>query len=366
MAFFVFLVVSLLSIPSYNVEAKSNSQQQSFDRLQEPDKTLEVDNDFDCVDIHKQPAFEHPLLKNHKIQLSPTFARDIKQSRPSYNGKAFKVESFTKGCPPPKVPIHKKALRHHQMNTTSSWSKVHPQIFRKSKLVAHLLTSTPNTIYRGARAAIGLYNLSLQAHQYSLSQIWLESGLEDETNAIHVGFGVDGYKKTGCYNIDCPGFVQVNSNVGLGKYIPTRTSIVGSTNDIWELRIHVKQDKSTGNWWLYTTKPEIQIGYWPNEIFTHLKEGALRIHFGGETFTPLDMDSPPMGSGRYPKEGLGSSAYMSLLGIVDSNYNENDINLEIMRAYVSRYCYDLGHIGYWNAQFGHAFFFGGPGGKCDE
>ncbi|WVZ93011.1 hypothetical protein U9M48_039034 [Paspalum notatum var. saurae] len=25
---------------------------------------------FDCVDMHKQPAFDHPLLKNHKIQIS--------------------------------------------------------------------------------------------------------------------------------------------------------------------------------------------------------------------------------------------------------------------------------------------------------
>ncbi|VVB02601.1 unnamed protein product [Arabis nemorensis] len=25
-------------------------------------------HDFDCVDIYKQPAFQHPLLKNHKIQ----------------------------------------------------------------------------------------------------------------------------------------------------------------------------------------------------------------------------------------------------------------------------------------------------------
>jgi hypothetical protein len=26
---------------------------------------------FDCIDIHKQPAFDHPLLKNHSIQVKP-------------------------------------------------------------------------------------------------------------------------------------------------------------------------------------------------------------------------------------------------------------------------------------------------------
>jgi hypothetical protein len=29
--------------------------------------------DFDCVDIYKQPAFDHPLLKNHKIQVNHKF-----------------------------------------------------------------------------------------------------------------------------------------------------------------------------------------------------------------------------------------------------------------------------------------------------
>ena len=28
-----------------------------------------IDDDFDCVDIYKQPAFQHPFLKNHKIQV---------------------------------------------------------------------------------------------------------------------------------------------------------------------------------------------------------------------------------------------------------------------------------------------------------
>jgi len=29
-----------------------------------------VNSDFDCVDIYKQPAFAHHLLKNHKIQVN--------------------------------------------------------------------------------------------------------------------------------------------------------------------------------------------------------------------------------------------------------------------------------------------------------
>ncbi|OAY83963.1 hypothetical protein ACMD2_04609 [Ananas comosus] len=29
---------------------------------------------IDCVDIHKQPAFDHPLLRNHTIQVGVLFS----------------------------------------------------------------------------------------------------------------------------------------------------------------------------------------------------------------------------------------------------------------------------------------------------
>ncbi|KAL2974235.1 hypothetical protein AAZX31_14G091900 [Glycine max] len=28
---------------------------------------------IDCIDINKQPAFDHPALKGHKIQMAPTY-----------------------------------------------------------------------------------------------------------------------------------------------------------------------------------------------------------------------------------------------------------------------------------------------------
>ena len=32
---------------------------------------------IDCIDINKQPALDHPLLKNHKIQVCKIFANLI-------------------------------------------------------------------------------------------------------------------------------------------------------------------------------------------------------------------------------------------------------------------------------------------------
>lgn len=122
MALFLFLVLSLC-IPCYIVDADSKSQQ-SFTTLQEF-KNIQLatkDNEFDCVDIYKQPAFRHPLLKNHKIQLNPSFARDTTRRRSSYINKAFKGDSFT--CPPGKVPIQKKAIKHQTITDSSSKKQI--------------------------------------------------------------------------------------------------------------------------------------------------------------------------------------------------------------------------------------------------
>ncbi|KAK1273990.1 hypothetical protein QJS04_geneDACA012541 [Acorus gramineus] len=38
-----------------------------------PIKTLQIDGvTFDCIEIHKQPALDHPLLINHTIQMRPS------------------------------------------------------------------------------------------------------------------------------------------------------------------------------------------------------------------------------------------------------------------------------------------------------
>ena len=53
-----------------------------------------------------------------------------------------------------------------------------------------MLDTTQNATYHGASASISLYNLSLQLNQYSLSQIWLQSGPPTELNSIQIGSGV--------------------------------------------------------------------------------------------------------------------------------------------------------------------------------
>lgn len=52
---------------------------------------------IDCVDIYKQPAFDHPLLKDHKIQLKPEKVHE--------NEKSSSILPEVGPCPDGTVPI---------------------------------------------------------------------------------------------------------------------------------------------------------------------------------------------------------------------------------------------------------------------
>jgi len=111
-------------------------------------------------------------------------------------------------------------------------------------------------------------------------------------------------------------------------------------------------------------KESIYIGYWPNELFTHLSTGASLIRFGGQTYASPNMDSPPMGSGRLPKEKFKNSSFMARLKIVDSKHNEVDVEPNDMKMYrdTNSDCYDLMYHGFEGPLYRQAFLYGGPGG----
>ncbi|XP_039686461.1 uncharacterized protein [Medicago truncatula] len=268
-----------------------------------------VADKFDCVGIYKQPTLQHPLLKEHKIQLLPTFAKNIVRSRPSYGKTAV-------DCPLGKVPIYNRRGRHQIIANSSSKLEIDDfQRHSKSNPGYHTVTldTTQNTIFHGAYAGIALYNLSVQAKQYSMSYIWIESGSGTQLNSIKVGVG----------------------------------------------------DRSTGHWWLLMRHESIQVGYWPRELFNHLGMGASKIRFGGQTYAPPNTDSPPMGSGRLPKEKFENSGFMGQLRIIDSQYNEADVKPENMKPYrdTNSNCYDVIYNGFEGRLYRQAFLYGGPGGR---
>ncbi|CAH8265148.1 unnamed protein product [Arabidopsis lyrata] len=318
---------------------------------------------FDCVDIYKQPAFQHPLLKNHKIQENFSFNE-------SHNVK-IKYQKNDLSCPKGTVPILK------QRNGTES---VHLNtVDYPGQHFATIETVLDGSIYRGAEAMISVHNVTVQNNQYSKSQIWLENGPRGELNSIQIGWAVhprlygdtltrftiywtaDGYKKTGCYNTKCPGFVIINPFPVIGSFI-NKSSIYGG-KETFVIIPQVLQDGFSGNWALKIFD-EI-IGYWPKELFTHLNKGASLVRFGGNTFTSPNGISPPMGNGHFPVFDFHKSSYYIHVKVKNSNYQLVDIEDRRARQYADSYqCYRLSYWGYSKPN-GVAFSFGGPGGNCD-
>ncbi|GAU21372.1 hypothetical protein TSUD_189590 [Trifolium subterraneum] len=90
-------------------------------------------------------------------------------------------------------------------------------------------------------------------------------------------YNADGYQHTGCYNLKCPGFVQINKNIALrGSISPTSTY----NGKQFEIKLTIWKDPKSGNRWFGFGS--IVIGYWPSSMFPELKGIAHAIQFGGE------------------------------------------------------------------------------------
>ncbi|XP_042488831.1 uncharacterized protein LOC122068981 [Macadamia integrifolia] len=184
---------------------------------------------IDCVDIYKQPAFDHPLLRNHTIQMRPTAYPDgINMNTPAIN--------ITKViCPEGTIPI----LRTQPFETKlgrKSLNFEHPQVSGHEHAVVYLTGK-----YLGAHASINVWQPNVRtpapAPEFSLSQIWVISDNSQNRATAEAGWMVfpaffkdsqtrfflywtdDNYQQTGCYNLNCPGFVQTNKHFALGSVI---------------------------------------------------------------------------------------------------------------------------------------------------
>jgi hypothetical protein len=102
--------------------------------------------------------------------------------------------------------------------------------------------------------------------------------------------------KTGCYNLDCPGFVQVDNTWGLGGRFPDHYS---TPQKRWGFRLQWKLLK--GNWWLFLdgSGSYNSVGYYPASIYGggQLSRNAQHIEFGGSVGRFVGDSWPQMGNG---------------------------------------------------------------------
>ncbi|KAI4303034.1 hypothetical protein MLD38_038714 [Melastoma candidum] len=349
------------------------------------------DGDFiDCIHERRQPAFDHPLLKHHKVQKAPP---DLPRSHKiDYNitegaWQAWHVNGTR--CPKGTVPIRRTnvddVLRAKSLCEYGK-KKKRPQPLSTQYVPdvisgnghEHAIAYTGSSELYGAKATINVWDPWIEhGNEFSLSQVWILSGSFDgsDLNSIEAGWQVspelygdsrprlftywtsDSYQATGCYNLLCSGFIQTTRKIAIGAAISPVSSFSGNQFDI---TILIWKDPKFGNWWLRFG--ETLVGYWPSELFTHLADHATMVEFGGEVVNSRAEygahTTTQMGSGRFAEDGFGRASYFRNLEVVDSDNSLSAIQ-SISTLAEDTDCYDIRSS--YDEAWGSHFYYGGPG-----
>ncbi|KAM0860970.1 hypothetical protein ACQ4PT_046208 [Festuca glaucescens] len=318
---------------------------------------------FDCVDIYRQPAFDHPLMKNHVLQMKPS----------SYpKGFPFKYSSATNTtkaqlgripCPAGTIPV----LRNNSVEHL-------PQDFSTILGGQLAIIATTDKIY-GAHASFSIWKPEVKGYgDISATVMNVLNGRPGEgLEGIGAGSLVSSIfgdrfarfhvwremQNKPCFDLQCKGFVQVGK-FGLGQKI-TPVSVYKGIQVA--LTFLLFQDPKTKDWWLVVDdKP---IGYWPSFLFTNLQERASMASFGGYVWGPTIKKQPPeMGSGHSAAEGELRAAYARNVKIVNIENLLTDLDRERTTCQASKpRCYSVDAFDY-NSDGAHMFY-GGPGGRCE-
>ncbi|KAI4382466.1 hypothetical protein MLD38_008428 [Melastoma candidum] len=353
------------------------------ERLNKPPvKTIQSpDGDIiDCVHSHQQPAFDHPLLKGQKPLDPPESPNG--HSRVGLTAETFQSWAMSgETCPEGTVPIRRTTeedvLRASSVKMFGR--KIKRGVGRDSSSDGHehAVGYATGDAYYGAKASINVWAPAVaRQYEFSLSQMWVISGsFSDDLNTIEAGWQVspelygdyyprffiywttDAYQATGCYNLLCSGFVQTNSRIAIGAAISPTSSYNGGQFDISML---IWKDPKHGNWWLEFGSG-ILVGYWPSVLFSHLRDHATMVQFGGEIVNSRPSGShtgTQMGSGHFAREGFGRASYFRNLQVVDWDNNLVPLpNLRVLADHPE--CYDI--QGGINGVWGNYFYYGGPG-----
>ncbi|XP_038703497.1 uncharacterized protein LOC119999813 [Tripterygium wilfordii] len=343
--------------------------------IQSPDGDI-----IDCVLSHQQPAFDHPLWEGKKPLDPPE--RPKGHSPAAMASENFQLWSLSgESCPEGTIPIRRTTeqdmLRASSVRRFGRKLRRHVRRDTSSNGHEHAVGYVSGEQYYGTKASINVWvpRVSNQ-YEFSLSQLWVISGsFGDDLNTIEAGWQVspelygdgyprfftywttDAYQATGCYNLLCSGFVQTNNRIAIGAAISPTSSYNGGQFDI---SILIWKDPKHGNWWLEFGSG-ILVGYWPSFLFTHLRDHATMVQFGGEVVNSRQTGShtsTQMGSGHFAGEGFGKASYFRNLQVVD--WDNNLIPLSNLKVLADHpHCYDI--QGGINRVWGNYFYYGGPG-----
>ncbi|XP_058762796.1 protein neprosin-like [Vicia villosa] len=349
-----------------------------------PIKTIKSpDGDvIDCIISHQQPAFDHPKLKGQKPLDPPErpkgYSNNNNGENATYNFQLWTDSGET--CPQGTVPIRRTTEQDFLRASSVRRFGRKPRGVRRDSAGnghEHAVVFVNGEQYYGAKASINVWTPRVtDQYEFSLSQIWVIAGsFGNDLNTIEAGWQVspelygdnyprfftywttDAYQATGCYNLLCSGFIQTNNRIAIGAAISPRSIYNGRQFDIG---LMVWKDPKHGHWWLEFGSG-LLVGYWPANIFSHLRNHASMVQFGGEIVNSRSRGyhtGTQMGSGHFSGEGFRKAAYFRNLQVVDWDNNLLPLS-NIHQLSDHSNCYDIkeGRNNVW----GTYFYYGGPG-----
>ncbi|CAH2053810.1 unnamed protein product, partial [Thlaspi arvense] len=340
-------IISLSCASRYGASRQKFEVKKHLNRLNKPAvKSIQSpDGDIiDCVPISKQPAFDHPFLKDHKIQMKPNYHPEGLFDDNKVSAKPKEKETHIPQlwhrygkCSEGTIPMRRtkeddvlrassvKRYGKKKHRTVPIPKSAEPDLINQNGH-QHAIAYVEGDKYYGAKATLNVWEPKIQhTNEFSLSQIWLLGGsFGQDLNSIEAGWQVspdlygdnntrlftywtsDAYQATGCYNLLCS-------------------------------------------------------GYWPSFLFSYLTESASMIEWGGEVVNSQSGGHhtwTQMGSGHFPEEGFSKASYFRNIQVVDGS-NNLKAPKRLGTFTEKSNCYDV-QTGS-NDDWGHFFYYGGPG-----
>lgn len=328
---------------------------------------------FDCVPVDQQPSVR--LLGISTIAQPPVDAPVGSGSVAAQFDEAHSFDSLGNSvtCAANSIPMRRITLEDlTQFPSLADFLKKEPDVSAQHKY--SFTYQYADTL--GGTSTLNLWNPTVNTglgEIFSLSQEWYIGGSGSATQTAEVGWQnypgfygttdsvpfiywtADDYTRTGCYNLDCPGFVQVNNSWTLGAPFSNYSTPGGKQYDV-SMTYHLLN----GNWWL--ALGGTWVGYYPSTIYNggQLTKNTELIEFGSEAVGYTIW--PPEGSGAFSNAGYGFAAYQRALSYYSTTGGVVTDSLTADEP--SPACYTITGPGTTNrAGWNSYFYLGGPGGS---
>ena len=356
--------------------------------------TTALGDDVDCLPFQKQPGFSQVGSLDG---VAPVLQAEARFERPpslAGFGSGLDGSGRARACPAAMVPIRRRTL-----DDLKAFATLEDFLAKTPSRVRDLVDGlgfthehgalTTDVANWGAQTTINLWNPAVEAHDISISQMWISGGSGAEHQTVEAGYEADPdhnrgdarprlfiysttdnynvLNKTNCFDVTCKAFVLLpGTHVLLGGTFDLASVQNGEQRELtlrWQF-CPATECKAWEGWWLrYEAGPTAEwVGFYPRNRYSAngLRDQADRIDFGGEVgfVRGKTHATTDMGSGQFPERGFGSAAYQTNLRTITTGHAwaQLDTMNEILQT---RDCYRVSS-GSSTFQTG-MLFFGGAG-----